>query len=127
VCEGFRRKRAASFVHRRSRPYQMLVEQDMIRAARATQTRFEVRVRLSNKGTGITVGTRCIVRESNGKYDLVHGNIVVAHLAPDADDTIRACKQAAPSFNGIIPCCVSRVGEFSSVSLKLDSGDDDAS
>jgi hypothetical protein len=116
--------RAAQFDHQNDRHYQGLVERDLLRVSRATETRFEVTARVAND-TGLAVGSHCLVHERDGEYDVLHGNIVVARLPEEARDTLAACKQAAPSLNGVFPCRVSRIGAFGSVSLKLDSGADD--
>ena len=125
--EAFKRRRAAAFEHQRSRAYQALVDQDLIRASRATEVRFEVTTRLSNSTTGLALGSHCLVRERGGEYEVVHGNLVVAQLPQEACDAIVACKQAAPRLNGVTPCRVSRLGAFGAVSLELDLGEDDGS
>lgn len=117
--------RAAAFTHQRSQPYQALVATDLLRLSRETHARFEVTVRLTNDTTGLAVGSRCILRETDGEHDVVHGNVVVARLPAEATDAIAACKEAAPNLNGVIPCRVSRVGAFGGVSLELDVGDED--
>ena len=124
--EAFRRKRAARFDHLNHRHYQAFVERDLLRIARATETHFEVSARLTNGTTGLVVGSHCLVRERGGEYDVLHGNIVVARLPAEAKDTLTACTRVAPSFNGVLPCRVSRIGAFSGISLKL-GGDSDGS
>ena len=119
--EAFKRKRAARFDHQNHRHYQALVERDLLRVSRATETRFEVSARVAND-TGLAVGSQCLVQERDGEYDVLHGNIVVARLPVEARDTLAACMQAAPSLHGVFPCRVSRIGAFGSVSLRLESG-----
>lgn len=127
VGEAFKRMRAAAFENQRSRPYQALVKEDLLRASRSTETRFEVTARLANGGIGLAVGSRCIVRETDGAYEVVYGNMAVGRLPVEANDAISACKEAAPSLNGVIPCRVTRIGVFGGVSLELDTGDDNVS
>jgi hypothetical protein len=124
VGEAFKRKRAARFDHQNHRHYQALVDRDLLRVSRATVTRFEVSARVAND-TGLVVGSHCLVQERDGEYDVLHGNIIVARLPAEARDTLVACKQVAPSLNGVFPCRVSRIGAFGSVSFKLESGADD--
>jgi len=114
--------RAARFQHQSHRNYQALVDRDLLRISRGTETSFEVSVRLTNATTDLTVGSPCLVRERDGRHEVLHGNIVVARLAPEAQETLAACMHAAPSLSGMIPCRVSRVGSFGGVSLTLDAG-----
>lgn len=123
--EAFKRARAAPFQHQRSRPYQALVERDLLRISRTTESRFEVNLRLTNSSTGLQVGSRCVLRASEGDHDLLHGNMVVGRLPPEARVTVAACKQGSPSLNGIIPCRVTRLGLLGGVSLELDVEDHD--
>jgi hypothetical protein len=48
VGEAFKRMRAAQFDHQNDRHYQGLVERDLLRVSRATETRFEVTARVAN-------------------------------------------------------------------------------
>lgn len=119
--EAFKRMRAATFHHQNHRPYQALINRDLLRASRGTETRFEVQTRLTDTTSGLVEGSHCIVRETDGEYHVVHGNIVVSHLPVEARETISAYVRVTPSLNGIIPCRVSRVGAFGGVSLELDT------
>jgi hypothetical protein len=114
--------RAAPFNHQNDRHYQTLVDDDLLRIARATETRVEVTARLSNAATGLAIGSQCIVREKDGEYDVLHGNMVVAQLPAEAKETLAACVQRAPSLNRVFPCRISRIGPFGGVSLQLDDG-----
>ena len=81
--EAFKRMRAAAFEQQRHRHYQALVSEDLLRIARSSETRVEVRCPLTNAGTGLTVGSHCLVRQNdNGECDVVHGNLVVGRLPP---------------------------------------------
>ena len=123
VGEAFKRKRAAPFDHQNHRHYQALIDRDLLRVSRATETRFEVSARVAND-TGLLVGSHCLVRERDGEYDVLHGNIVVARLPAEAGDT-RGVQAGRTEPQRRLPCHVSRIGAFGSVSLKLDSGADD--
>jgi hypothetical protein len=127
VGEAFRRNRAAAFHHRRHRYYQMLVDGELLRMARATDTRCELSGRLSNQATGLAVGSHCIVRDNRGDYEIVHGNMVVGQLPAEANATLGACRLVAPSLNGAFPCRVTRIGAFGGVSLEIDVGNDNVS
>jgi len=127
VGEAFKRKRAAAFQHQRHRHYQGLVKRDLISMMRSSETRFEVTCALTNPNTGLVVGSRCLVRQNdNGECDVVHGNIVVAHLPPEARGTIDASRARGPSLQDLLPCRVSSMGAFGAVSLELDDGVTDA-
>jgi hypothetical protein len=120
VGEAFKRMRAAAFEQQRHRHYQALVAGDLLRIARSSETRVEVRCPLTNAETGLAVGSQCLVRQSDtGECDLVHGNIVVGRLPPEAQSAISASRQAAPNLQGLLPCRVSSMGAFGTVSLEL--------
>ena len=94
--EAFKRARAAAFDHQNHRHYQALVDGDLLRMARTDETRCEVSCPLTNTGTGLSVGSECLlVQNDNGDCDVVHGNVVVGRLPPEARSTIAACQQAA--------------------------------
>ena len=117
--------RAAAFNHQNDRHYQTLVDGDLLRISRATETRVEVSAHLSNEATGLAVGSQCIVYERDGEYDVLHGNIVVARLPAEARETLAACARRAPNLNRVFPCRISRIGAFGGVSLQVDEGKDD--
>lgn len=118
--EAFKRKRAAAFDHQNHRHYQALIDSDLLRMARTEETRCEVTCPLTNTGTGLSVGSECLlVQNDNGDCDVVHGNVVVGRLPPEAKSAIAACQLAAPTFHGIFPCRVSQLGAFGMASFHL--------
>lgn len=121
--EAFKRKRAAAFKHRRHRPYQALIADDLLRLARSTEAAVEVQARLSHRDVAPAVGAQCLVREVNGAYVLIHGNMVLSTLPPEASSVLSRCRDAAPSLNGIIPCRVTRIDPFGGVYLRVEPGE----
>jgi hypothetical protein len=120
VGEALKRKRVARFDHQNHRHYQSLIDGDLFRLARSTDTRFEINVRLSNGGEGLAVGSDCLIRPNRvGDFEVVHGNIVVAGVPSAARDALSAWERIAPALNGLFPCRVIRLGTFGAITLEL--------
>lgn len=124
--EAFKRIRAASFKQQRSGPYQALVDANLLTLSRATTTSYGLSARLSNDGTGLTVGSTCLVMPAaaEGQYEVVYGNRVVATLPPEAIPIIHAIEKLAPALKGMVPCRVVRESGFGGVFLEVDSAND---
>lgn len=119
--EAFKRLRAKSFKHQRHHAYQRLIDHDLLKLARSNDVTREITGRRSDAGSDLEPGTPCFIRNgSAGDYDVVHGNVVIAKVPPEARDVIDSCSVAAPSLQGVIPCRVVRVGKFGAVSLVVD-------
>lgn len=118
--EAFRRLRAASFKHKRSRGYQELVSVDLLRLARTASMQFELTVSLAPGIEPPPVNTNCLVMPSgDGGYQVVVGNRVVAALPPEAAALVKNCADHAPSLCNALPCRVTREVAFGAVTLAL--------
>jgi hypothetical protein len=126
VGEAFKRIRAASFKQMRSGPYQALVDANLFALSRATTTTYGLSARMLNSTTGLSVGGSCLVvaGTAEDEYLVVHGNIVVANLPPEASPIMRSLKQIAPALNGVFPCRVVRETGFGGLMLEVDPGND---
>lgn len=115
--EGFKRKRADGFRHRRSRYYQALLDSDLFSAVRRTsQPDFEIRA-VAN-GAGLEPGTRCLViADDTGEPRVLLGNNDVARVTAESAQLLR--NSTAHSLRGMLPCEVTRVDPFGGVSLRV--------
>lgn len=125
--EAFRRLRAASFKHKRSRGYQELVSIDLLRLARTAAMQFELTVSLAPGIEPLPVNTNCLVMPNGeGGYQVVVGNRVVAALPPEAAVLVRTCAEHAPSLCDALPCRVTRRVAFGAVTLAIAHENDTA-
>ena len=121
--EAFKRARARAFRHRRHDDYQRLVDGDLLTLARSTTVVREFSGRVAATGTELTPGADCLVRDAaDGRYEVLHGNVVIAHLPQDAREMGESCTAAAPSLNGLLPCRIAKLGRFGAISFVVASG-----
>jgi hypothetical protein len=126
VGESFKRKRARAFKNLRHDAYQKLVDVDLFRLSRKTRVEREILCRCdSNDGT-LAVGDTCLLLEAGDTLRVVHGNTVVVTLAKDAAEFVRETLASAPTFNGMVPCRVTRIDPFGGLSLQMGSEAEDA-
>ncbi len=120
--EAWKKKRAAGFRHRASIHYELLVADSLLRLARKTKMTPEITARLMN-GHALRVGDNCLLQpDGSGGHQVVHGNLTVAQLSPEAQDAVRGYAETAPALSGFLLCHVTRIGAFGVVTLELDLG-----
>jgi len=121
VGESFKRKRARAFKNLSHDAYQELVDIDLFRLTRRTRVERELICRRDRDDGTIAVGDRCLLLQVGDAFRVVRGNKVLVTLPKDAAEFARETIASAPTFNGIVPCRVTRVDPFGGLSLQMGS------